>query len=118
MINILAAPRGREYHQIPLSLPVSRKPTKAAVASGASYIGCGPAFATPLKPQKEVIGPDGVVAVTKAARVPVFAIGGIDESNIGQLTSHAIRRVCVIRAIGGAANPEAVTRRLRAMLDA
>jgi len=91
---------------------------KAAVASGASYIGCGPAFATPLKPQKEVIGPDGVAAVTKAARVPVFAIGGIDESNLGQLTSRGIRRACVIRAIGGAANPEAVTRRLRAMLDA
>src|SRR5439155_10473569 len=50
----------------------------AAVAAGADYIGCGPAFSTPLKQQKQVIGPAGVAAVAKAVSVPVFAIGGID----------------------------------------
>lgn len=91
----------------------------AAVGAGADYLGAGPAFATPLKTEKEVIGPQGVAAVMAAVagRVPVFAIGGIDEGNIGQVTAAGVRRVCVIRAVGDAADPEAATRRLRAMLD-
>ena len=91
--------------------------TAGAVPPEADYAGCGPAFATPLKPQKEVIGPEGVAALGKALSIPVFAIGGIDESNLGQLTALGINRVCVIRAVADAADPEAATRRLRAMLD-
>jgi thiamine-phosphate pyrophosphorylase len=48
--------------------------------------------------------------------IPVFAIGGIDESNIGRLTVAGIRRVCVVRAVGEAPDPESATRRLRTML--
>jgi thiamine-phosphate pyrophosphorylase len=92
----------------------------AAIEAGADYIGSGPAFATPLKPQKAVIGPAGVAAVADAAEptVPVFAIGGIDESNIAQLTAAGLRRVCVVRAVGEAPDPESATRRLRTMLEA
>jgi thiamine-phosphate pyrophosphorylase len=91
----------------------------AAISAGADYIGCGPAFATPLKPKKEVIGPEGVARVAKAVgfEVPVFAIGGIDESNIRLLTGAGIHRVCVVRAVGEAPDPESATRRLRTMLD-
>jgi thiamine-phosphate pyrophosphorylase len=91
----------------------------AAVKAGADYIGCGPAFATPLKPQKAVIGPRGVADVASAvgAAVAVFAIGGIDQSNIAQLTEAGVRRVCVVRAVGDAPDPEAATRRLHAMLE-
>jgi thiamine-phosphate pyrophosphorylase len=91
----------------------------AAIESGADYIGCGPAFATPLKPQKAVIGPNGVGAVADAVgpNVPVFAIGGINESNIEQLTAAGLHRACVVRAVGDAPDPEAAVRRLRAMLE-
>ena len=88
----------------------------AVIAAGADYIGCGATFATPLKPDKNVIGPAGVAAVTKAVTVPVFAIGGIDESNIGQLTALGLSRVCVIRAVAGVADPESAARRLRTIL--
>lgn len=92
---------------------------RAAVADGADYIGSGPAFATPLKTTKEVIGPFGVVAVAAAVpAVPVFAIGGIDESNIAQVITAGLRRACVIRAVADAPDPEQATRRLRAMLGA
>lgn len=91
----------------------------AVIAAGADYIGCGPAFATPLKPEKEVIGPRGVSELTAAVGpgVPVFAIGGIDESNLAQLTTLGVRHVCVIRAVADAADPESATRRLRRILD-
>ena len=91
---------------------------QAAVAAGADYLGSGPAFPTPIKREKRVIGPQGIAAIAQAVDVPVFAIGGIDETNVAQLTATGLHRVCVIRAVGDAADPEAATRRLRAMLTA
>ncbi len=91
--------------------------TSDAVPIGADYVGCGPAFATPLKPQKQMVGPAGVAALSAALSIPVFAIGGIDESNINQLIEVGVRRVCVIRAVGDATDPEAATRRLREIVD-
>ena len=88
------------------------------VQPGADYVGCGPSFATPLKPQKKVVGPEGVAAMSRALSIPVFAIGGIDENNVGELTALGIHRVCVVRAVADAADPEQAARRLRAMLTA
>jgi thiamine-phosphate pyrophosphorylase len=98
----------------------SPESAREAIAAGADYLGSGPAFATPIKSSKQVIGPIGVAAVAAAvgSSVPVFAIGGIDESNIAQLTAKGLRRACVIRAVAEAPDPEAATRRLRAMLTA
>jgi thiamine-phosphate pyrophosphorylase len=89
---------------------------RAAVASGADYIGCGPAFATPVKTTKQLIGPRGVAGVAAAVSAPVFAIGGIEESNLAELTALGVGRACVIRAVGDAADPASAARRLRAML--
>ena len=89
---------------------------REAVEHGAGYIGCGPAFATPIKTEKQVIGPAAIAAVAKQVAVPVFAIGGIDEHNLEQLTALGIHRVCVIRAVGDAPDPEQAARHLRAML--
>ena len=92
--------------------------TLDAVPPEADYVGCGPAFSTPVKPEKKVIGPEGVAALARAVKVPVFAIGGVDESNLGQLIAAGVRRACVIRAISEAPDPEQAARRLRAMLTA
>jgi thiamine-phosphate pyrophosphorylase len=90
---------------------------RSAVSAGADYIGSGPAYATPVKKEKDVIGPAGVAAVAAAVGVPVFAIGGIEEENIGQLTALGLHRVCAIRALADAPDPEKAARRLRAMLS-
>jgi thiamine-phosphate pyrophosphorylase len=97
----------------------SSESAKAALAEGADYLGCGPAFATPIKAEKLVIGPKGVAAIAAAVGpgVPVFAIGGINASNIGQLTAEGLHRACVIRAIADAPDPELAARRLRTMLN-
>lgn len=91
---------------------------RSAVSAGADYLGSGPAFATPVKKDKGVIGPAGVAAVAAAVDVPVFAIGGIEEANVAQLTALGLRRVCAIRALADAPDPEKAARRLRAMLEA
>jgi len=91
---------------------------RQAVAEGADYLGCGPAYATPIKAEKKVLGPVGIAAIAGLVEVPVFAIGGIDASNVAQLTAAGLHRVCVIRAVGDAPDPERATRELRAMLSA
>ncbi len=93
---------------------------RAAIAAGADYLGCGPAFATPIKTEKRVIGPAGIAEISRAIgeAVPVFAIGGIDATNVRELTAVGLRRACVIRAVGQAADPEQAARALRAMLEA
>ncbi len=63
-----------------------------------------------------MIGPAGVAEVAAAVRVPVFAIGGIDRSRLPELAAAGLRRVCVIRALAAAADPEAEARALRARL--
>jgi thiamine-phosphate pyrophosphorylase len=92
--------------------------TLDTVQDGADYVGCGPAFATPIKTEKRVIGPEGVAAVARALTIPVFAIGGIDESNLPELVAFGVGRACVIRAVADAADPEQAARRLRAILTA
>ena len=89
-----------------------------AVAEGADYLGCGPAFATPIKAGKSVIGPEGIAAIARRVDVPVFAIGGIGASNVRQLIAAGLHRVCVLRAVGDAPDPEKAARELRAMLSA
>ena len=90
--------------------------TAEAVPPGADYVGCGAVFATPVKSAKRPIGPQAVAELSQAIGIPVFAVGGIDESNIGQLVAVGVRRACVIRAVSDAPDPEEATRRLRAML--
>lgn len=89
-----------------------------AVVAGADYLGSGPAFPTPIKAEKKVLGPKGIAEIAKLVDVPVFAIGGIEAGNIGQVVAAGVRRACVIRAVGDAADPERAARELRAMLDA
>jgi thiamine-phosphate pyrophosphorylase len=90
--------------------------TPEAVQDGADYVGCGPAFSTPVKPEKKVVGPAGIAAMKAAVKIPVFGIGGIDASNLEQLVAVGVHRACVIRAVGDAPDPEQATRKLRAML--
>jgi thiamine-phosphate pyrophosphorylase len=96
----------------------TRERAREAVAQGADYLGCGPAFATPIKAEKKVLGPEGIAAIAGLVGVPVFAIGGIDASNLARLTAAGLRRVCAIRAVGDAPDPEKAARELRAMLSA
>jgi thiamine-phosphate pyrophosphorylase len=90
---------------------------RMAATAGADYLGAGPAFPTPLKDAKPVIGPQGVAAVRDAVEIPVFAIGGVAPDNVQQLVAAGIHRACMIRALAEADDPEAVARQMRAALS-
>lgn len=67
-------------------------------AREADYIGFGPVFATPTKPDYAAIGLEDISTVAREIQVPFFAIGGVDASNLDVLRARGARRVAVVRA--------------------
>jgi thiamine-phosphate pyrophosphorylase len=89
-----------------------------AAAEGVDYIGVGPVYATPTKAGRAPVGLELVREAARAAAVPWFAIGGIDETNVGAVVAAGASRVAVVRAIGDADDQRAAAARLRAALPA
>ena len=92
-------------------------PEQLDAVEGADYLGVGAVFRTPTKEDATVTGLDLVATASRRARVPVFAIGGIDETNVAEVVRAGGRRVAVVRAIRDADDPEIAARRLRAYLE-
>ena len=97
----------------------------AAVADpSVDYFCVGPVYATATKPDYPPVGLELVETAARLAPVsevtskPWFAIGGIDDRNIDDVIAAGARRVCVVRAITEAADPEAAARRLKDRLRA
>jgi thiamine-phosphate pyrophosphorylase len=82
------------------------------------YIGVGPVHATPTKPGRPAVGLELVRYAAEHASVPFFAIGGIDASNAADAIDAGARRLCVLRAIAAAENPEHAARELRELIGA
>lgn len=77
---------------------------KLAEDEGASYIGAGPVWETPSKPDAAPpIGLEGLRAISKAVRIPVIAIGGIDASNARECIDAGAFGVAVVRGAANAA---------------
>ena len=67
---------------------------------GAAYVGAGPVWETPSKPDADpAVGLDGLARICDAVAVPVVAIGGIDASNAGACIGAGAAGVAVIRAV-------------------
>ena len=82
-------------------------------AGDVDYIGVGPVYETPTKPDYEPVGLELVKWAAEQARVPCFAIGGIDRSNIDDVLDAGACRIAVVRAISNAADPGEVVRELK-----
>jgi thiamine-phosphate pyrophosphorylase len=76
----------------------------AAESEGATYLGAGPIWDTPSKPDAEpAIGLEGLRAIADAVSIPVVAIGGIDASNARACIEAGATGVAVVRAAADAA---------------
>jgi thiamine-phosphate pyrophosphorylase len=84
-------------------------------AAGADYLGVGTIFETPTKAD-DAVGLELVRIAAETARVPWFAIGGIDLGNVDALAAAGAWGVAVVRAIRDADDPKAAARELRAAL--
>jgi thiamine-phosphate pyrophosphorylase len=87
-----------------------------ADVAGADYLGVGAVFGTPTKTDALPGGLDLVRAAAERVRVPWFAIGGIEATNVADVVAAGAPGVAVVRAIRDADDPEAAARALRAAL--
>jgi len=70
-----------------------------AFYEGADYIGFGPIFATPTKPDYRPIGLEDIRKVHDAVRLPIFCIGGIKLDNLPEVIEAGARRVVIVSGL-------------------
>ena len=71
----------------------------AAQREGADYIGFGPIFATPTKPDYAPIGLTGIRRVHAEINLPIFCIGGINIDNLQRVIDAGAKRVVMVSAL-------------------
>ena len=91
-------------------------PAELADVAGADYVGVT-AFATPTKTDAIAGGLELLRTAARTLTVPWFAIGGVEVSNLAEVTGAGASGVAVVRAIRDAEDPESAARQLRAALD-
>jgi thiamine-phosphate pyrophosphorylase len=99
-----------------ISVGVSTHAAGELARADADYLGVGPVYQTPTKEGRPAVGLEYVRHAAAHARVPWFAIGGIDETNVADVVAAGAHRIAVVRAIGAADDPERAARALRQAL--
>lgn len=87
-----------------------------AQKEGADYIGCGPIFSTPTKPDVPAVGFDLMRSYRRAIKIPIVAIGGIDATNVAKVIQAGARCIGVVRAVFESADIEGAARSLKKMI--
>ena len=81
------------------------------------YIGLSALFATPTKTNlKKHWGYEGIQMALDSTKLPIVGIGGINESNIPQLTETGIHGLALVSAICHAEDPKAATEYLLSLM--
>jgi thiamine-phosphate pyrophosphorylase len=96
----------------------THSPTQAVAAmqQEPDYIGFGPLFSTPTKPDYVPTGLQDVAEVHRTARRPVFCIGGIKRENLAVVLEAGATKVVIVSGILQAPDIRAYCRECRALL--
>lgn len=70
-----------------------------AQEAGADYLGVGAVFSTSTKLDADTVSLETLREICTAVKIPVVAIGGINEANLPELTGSGINGVAVVSAI-------------------
>jgi len=88
----------------------------AAAGDDTDYIGFGPLYATPTKPEYPPIGIDEVRTVHEMIKKPIFCIGGIKLENLQKVLEAGAKRVVIVSGILQAKDMTAYCRKVKGML--
>jgi thiamine-phosphate pyrophosphorylase len=87
----------------------------AAQSLPVDYLGAGPVFATPTKPDAAAAtGLDGLAAICAASSLPVVAIGGLYAQHCADVRRAGAAGVCVVSAVCAADDPRSAAAGLAA----
>ncbi len=103
-----------------LGLSIETEAAARAVDRAAvDYVGIGPVFATPTKPDhKPPIGFDGLGRLVAISPVPAVAIGGLRAAHVSPVLEAGAGGMAVVSAICGQLDPAAAARGLVATIRA
>jgi len=90
---------------------------KKAQREGADYVAVGSIFPTATKPEATVVGMDRIKELKGGVSIPVVAIGGINQSNIGEVVSAGADAIAVISAVLGEEDIRGAVQKLVARMD-
>ena len=88
-----------------------------AESDGADYLILGTIYGTASHPGRPPSGPGLIEAVKTRVRTHVYAIGGINASNAGEVMSAGADGVAVIRSILGAPDPRTAAREIAEIVE-
>ena len=88
----------------------------AAERAGADYIGVGAVFGTSTKKNARNLSVQKLMEITRAVSIPVVAIGGINATNLLELSGSGVDGVAVVSAIFAATDPGKATAQLLALV--
>ena len=71
----------------------------AAEREGADYIGFGPIFSTPTKPDYSPVGLANIREVHERVSIPIFCIGGIKSENLAPVIDAGAKRVVIVSGL-------------------
>ncbi len=92
----------------------TREEARRAEREGADYIGAGPVFATPSKPDAgEPLGLERLGEIAAAVGIPVVAIGGITLENVSRVFAAGAGGAAVLSAVVSADDIGAAARALK-----
>lgn len=78
----------------------TRREAAVAEHAGAGYLGAGPVWATPSKPDAGApIGLDGLREICQSVSIPVIAIGGVSSGNAAECIRAGATGVAVVRGL-------------------
>lgn len=72
---------------------------KAALQSGADYLGCGAVFGTATKADVKKLGTEGLEAICKAKGLPVVGIGGVTADNYREVRAAGADGAAIVSGI-------------------
>lgn len=72
---------------------------KAALQSGANYLGCGAVFGTATKADVKKLGTEGLAAICKAKGLPVVGIGGVTADNYREVRAAGADGAAIVSGI-------------------
>lgn len=90
---------------------------RRAEAAGADYLGSGAVFGTSTKRDALPMTMERLRKITGSVSIPVVAIGGISQENIGRLAGTGVAGAAVVSGIFGAEDIKKAVRSLRRQID-
>ncbi|PKK39134.1 Thiamin-phosphate pyrophosphorylase [Clostridiaceae bacterium JG1575] len=85
---------------------------------GADYLGVGAIYPTKTKVKTKITAVSTLNDIAAATRLPIVAIGGLDENNLECLKHSQASGIAVVRALMDYPDPKRAAQRLRAAIDA